>query len=404
MSRSRSKLGPAAEPRVLRRARGVIAPALIVTAAAALVFVLALIVAPERALFSYLAAYAYGLSIALGALFMVLIAHATNARWFVVIRRLAESVAATLPLFALLLLPVLLGMARLYPWVPPVVGFTEPELEAIGRKAAYLNVPFFLIRAIVYFAVWTALAWALRQWSLRQDRDPDAAPAARAVRLSGPGLVAAGVTMTFAAVDWLMSLDPTWLSTIFGVYWFSGGMYGGLAALTLLTWGAQRADLIGDEVAEGHYYALGRLLLVFTIFWAYIAFSQGFLIYIADLPREVGWYLDRLRGGWGVVLIILAIGHFLLPFAALLSYRLKQQGPSLAVVAAWMLLMHYIDMFWLVVPALARRDLQLHWVDPAALLLVTAPAVAFGAWRLAGHSVVAWRDPRIATSIDYRRE
>ncbi len=397
------RIAPDVEARVVRSARRVIVPALVASGIGLLGFAGGLILDPQRALYSYLAAFAFGLAVALGSLFMVMISHVTDARWFVVVRRLAETIAGTLPLFALLIIPVLVGVGLVYPWVPPV-HLPAEDAANVAKKAAYLNVPFFIGRAILYFAVWITLATALRRWSLRQDRAPEDAPPRRAVNISGPGLAITGLTVSFAAMDWLMSLSPTWVSSVFGAYWFAGTMYAGVAAITVVTWAFQRAGVLRDEVASGHFYALGRLMLVFTILWAYLGFSQGFLIYIADLPHEVTWYLDRTLGGWGVVFGIVVVGHFFVPFFALLSYRIKQSGRSLSFVAVWMLLMHYVEMFWFVIPALHGRDFSARWFDPATLLFVLGSATAFGAWRLAGESAVPWRDPRILASIGYRRE
>ncbi len=400
-----STVGPPrrVEAHVIRHARRVITPALIAAGVGLLGFVGGLILDPQRALYSYLAAFAFGISVALGALFMVMISHVTNAKWFVVVRRIAESIAGTLPLFAILVIPVLAGAGAIYPWVTPV-HLPPEEAANVATKAAYLNVPFFIGRTIIYFLVWIGLDTSLRRWSLRQDRDPDDAPPRRAVNLSGPGLAATGLTVSFAAMDWLMSLSPTWVSSVFGAYWFAGTMYAGIAAITVAAAAFQRSGLVDDEVASGQFYALGRLMLVFTILWAYLGFSQGFLMYIADLPHEITWYLDRTLGGWGVVFGIVVIGHFFVPFFALLSYRIKQDGRRLALVAGWMLLMSYVEMFWFVIPALHGRDFSARWFDPFTLLLVLGAAIAFGAWRLTGEATVPWRDPRILASIGYRRE
>lgn len=363
-----------------------------------------LFLAPERALHAYLAAYAYGLSIALGALCLVMIAHASGAKWFVVVRRLAEAVAGTLPVFALLLVPVLLGSAWLYPWVPPLDDLPETVREAVQAKDGWLNLPFFVARAVVYLTVWCGLAFALARWSHRQDRrdGADAPPRERPVLLSGLGLLAFAFTLTFAAVDWLMSLQPEWTSTVFGVYWFAGGMVGALALLTLLAWGLERGGPLAGWVAPSHYHALGRLLLTFVVFWAYIAYAQGFLIWIANLPAEAGWYLARWEHGWSWVLWTLILGHFALPFFALLSRPLKRSGRAMAAVAVWLLAMHYVDVFWLVLPALGhQRIVSWLWLDLAALAAVAGPAVGFAAWRLSGRPAVPPRDPRLAASVEY---
>ena len=284
-------------------------------------------------------------------------------------------------------------------------------VEAIHKKQAYLNVPFFLVRAFVYLGVWALFAELLRRWSLRQDDDPAGAPRSRAVALSSGGLWAFGFTLTFAAFDWLMSLSPGWLSKIFGAYVFAGAMVGGLGAMVVLLWALRRHGLLDEAARRSHLHALGRLLLTFTVFWMYMAYSQGFLIWIADMPHEVEWYLARWDDGWLVIVWTLGLGHFLVPFFLLLSRRLKRSFRATAAVGGWMLLMHAVDIFWLVLPSLHERGEPAHrvlrlwlanaWMDAGALLFVGGAAVAFAAWRQAGHSLVPLADPRLPASLEY---
>jgi hypothetical protein len=355
---------------------------------------------PARALAAYLAAYASVLGIVLGALCLVMIAHTTGAGWIVVLRRLAENVAATAPIYVVLFVPIAAGMRVLYPWVPPLDALSADVRASVAAKTAYLNVPFFLVRAAVYLGTWWLLAWALRRWSLRQDRDPGSASLARITALSGLGLVLFAFTLTFAAFDWLMSLAPAWHSTAFGVYVFAGGMVAALALLVVLTRAYERAGVLAGTVAASHYHALGRLLLTFVVFWAYIAYAQGFLIWIADVPREATWYLARWGGGWKWPLAILVGGHFALPFLVLLSRRAKRSGAVMTWLAVWLLAMHYVDVAWVVLPALDRR-VPLPWLELAALATVGGVTLAFGAWRSSGHLLVPAGDPRLAAALGY---
>jgi hypothetical protein len=398
------------EAPVLTSAKRVIVPSAALALVGLVVWAVALVGHPEEALFAYLAAFVFAVTVVLGVLCLVMITHAAGAQWFVVIRRLAEGVAGTLPLFALLILPVLFGVGRLYPWVPPLAGLSAKAREVIHAKDAYLNVPFFVVRAGIYLAVWSALAILLRRWSFHQD-EGRAAPRERAVLVSGLGLMVFAFTVHFAAVDWLMSLSPEWVSTVFGVYVFIGGMVGGVALLVLLTRAAERGGALAGRVSSAHYHALGRLQLVFVIFWAYIAYAQGFLVWIADEPAEAKWYLARWDGGWRWMLWALIVGHFFLPFLALLSRRLKRSPSSLAGVAVWLLALHYVDVLWLVLPALAAGSLggppagptwEYLWIDLAALAWMVGAVLAFGAWRLAGRPLVPRRDPRLARSMEYQ--
>ncbi len=396
------------EPPVLTSARRVIVPSAAAALVGLVVWAVALVGHPKEALYAYLAAFVFAITVVLGVLCLVMITWAAGAKWFVVIRRVAEGVAGSLPLFVLLILPVLVGVGRLYPWVPPLDGLSHHAREVIHAKDAYLNVPFFVVRSLVYLAIWTGLALALRRWSFGQD-DGRAAPRERPVLLSGLGLLVFAFTLHFAAVDWLMSLSPEWVSTVFGVYVFIGGMVGGVALMVLLTLLLERGGPLAGRVSPAHYHALGRLELVFVIFWAYIAYAQGFLVWIADEPAEAKWYLARWDGGWKWVLWALIAGHFFLPFLALLSRRLKRQPTSLAAVAVWLLALHYVDVLWLVLPALgaghppaaAAPAWEYLWLDAAALAWVAGAALAFGAWRLTGRPLVPRRDPRLARSMEY---
>ncbi len=381
------------------QARRVVLPAAIAALVGFVGFAVGLAVEGRAALVGYLDAYAYGLSLALGALCLVMIAHATDARWFVVVRRLAETVAATLPLFALLFLPILFGAQALYPWAHPE-RLPAEVARTVAATRSYLNLPFFVVRSLVYLAAWSALAVLLRRWSLRQDRSPAEAPLGRALVLAGVGLFVFGFTITFAAFDWLMSLLPSWSSTVFGVYYFAGAMVGALALLLLLSHRMEASGLLADRLAASHYHALGRLLLTFVVFWAYIAYAQGFLIWIADLPREVPWYVERVRGGWSWVLGAVVVGQFAAPFFALLSRPLKRNGAAMGAIGAWLLVMHYLDVAWIVIPG-ASGPRSPGWVELASLLAVLGSAVAVGAWLLSTRPVVPVGDPRLVQSLEY---
>ncbi len=384
---------------------------LVAAAAGAVVLGLGFATQPQRTFMAYLAAWVYFLTIALGALCLLMIGHAVGAKWIVVVRRLTEGVAGAVPVFAVLFVPLCFGLGELYPWVPPFDGLPQRLVEEIHAKQAYLNVPFFLARSFAYLAIFSLLAVLLRRWSFRQDEDPAAAPPARAVAISGPGLMVFGFTLTFAAIDWLMSLSPGFMSKVFGLYVFAGGMVGGLAVMLVVVHRLRRRGVLSAEIGASHVHALGRLLLTFTVFWVYMAYSQGFLVWIADLPSEAEWYLARWEGGWAVVTWGLGLGHFLLPFLVLLWRPVKRSSRAMAWVAAWMLLMHAVDVFWLVLPALYASGSAAHgvgtlwlagaWIDLGALLFVGGAAVAFAAWRLAGHPLVPRHDPRLATSLGY---
>ena len=350
----------------------------------------------ERVLAAWLVAFVFVLTVALGCLYFVLIHTVMQGAWGVVVRRVAEAAAATLPLFALLFLPLAFGLPHLYSWAGPDAA-ADPLLL---WKQPYLNPGFFLARAAVYLAVWSAAAlWFLRL-SRRQDRSPEAATAARLRRFCGPLLIPVALAHTFAAFDWLMSLDPHWYSTIFGVYSFSGSLLAGFAFLALAAVSLRRSGLVQGGIGSEHFHDLGKLLFAFTAFWAYIGFSQYFLIWYGNIPEETVWYRDRLEGGWRTVSVLLALGHFVVPFFFLLPRAMKRSGPALAAAASWLLLMHYVDVYWMVVPSLHERPAP-GLADLGALLAVGgAFLAAFGAL-LRRHPLLPVGDPRLPESLAF---
>jgi hypothetical protein len=355
---------------------------------------------PRELFFAYLTAYNFVVSIALGALVFLMICHAMHAGWPTLLRRLTEAMVAAIPLHALLFVPILLGLPVLYPWVRPD-RIADPRLRRlVGVQAPYLNVGWFVIRAVFFFAVWTAVGFWLRRWSQARDRGAGAAVDGRMYALSGVMLPLVALTLSFASFDWIMSLTPEWHSTMFPVYYFAGGFLGALALLTVLTFAADRAGLIGG-INGSHYYALGRLLLSFVIFWAYVAFFQLLLIWSADRPDEVTFYLARLQGGWVAVTVILVLGQFVLPFLALLSYDLKRRPALLTGVAVWLLVAHYVDVYWLVMPAAPRASISHGVVDVGALLALGGLSVIHGVWRLRGVPLVPLHDPALAEALRY---
>jgi hypothetical protein len=358
------------------------------------------VVRGREALFAYLAAYAWALSIALGALLFLMIVHAMDAKWPVAVRRIVEGITAVLPLLAVGVVPILLAIPMLYPWSIPPDAAAHGSERLLAHKMPYLNQPSFVVRAFVYFGIWLSVSHLLRRWSLRGDVNPSDTGKSRARVLSALALPPVALALTFAAVDWIMSLYPTWYSTIFGVYWFAGGFLGSFALIVLLLLGARREGLL-SELGRAHYYALGRLMLAFTIFWAYIAYFQFFLIWMTNKPHEVSFYATRMHGPWGTASILLAVTHFAVPFLALLSYRIKQHGSTLAPIAGWLLVVHWFDMVWLIMPAVREGGPVISWIDVAALLCVGGACLAFGVVRQRGLSIVPRNDPALEAALHY---
>lgn len=347
---------------------------------------------------SWLVAWTFFLSITLGGLFFVLIQFLVRAGWSVVVRRLAEVVAATFPLLLVLGLPVVFGLGHLYPWTDPEVVAASPPLQA---KAAWLDVPFFLVRLAVVFLVWGGLgAWFLRQ-STAQDADGDPARTLRMQAVSAPAVIVYALTLTVAAFDLLMSLEPEWYSTIFGVYLFAGGFDAFLAVAVIAVFLLQRTGHLQQAITPEHTHDLGKLMFAFVVFWAYIAFSQYMLIWYSNIPEETVFYLHRQEHGWGGVSLALLFGHFFLPFLAILSRYPKRRPGLLAAVAAWILLMHALDLAWIVYPPTGMVHPTLPWTLVTALVGMGAAWVAMAALLLRRRALLPVRDPRLPESLAF---
>ena len=352
--------------------------------------------------FSWLVAVLFFLSLALGALYFVLIHYATQAGWGIVVRRLGENVMATLPLFALLFAPILLLMGDVYPWIHEQAEGHNPVLAA---KAPFLNTSFFLLRAVIYFVAWSAIALYFARASRLQDRTRDAATSLRLKRIAGPAIIVVALTQTFASIDWVMSLSPEWYSTMFGVYWFAGCFVSFFALVTLLVVGLKRWGLLTDVVNVEHYHDLGKMLFAFTVFWAYIGFSQYFLIWYGNIPEETIFFRNRLTGtglqGWHGISMLLAFGHFIVPFFFLMPRSVKRNATLLTIGAGWMLFMHLVDVFWLIMPTVRPIVFHLHLSDVFALIAVGALFKGLLFRLLSGAPLVPVGDPRLPESLSF---
>ncbi len=355
---------------------------------------------PRRALHAYLVAFTYWVGIAVAALILLMALHASNARFIVLVRRVLESIPLSTALFLVLFAPIALGMRQIFPWVD-TSGLSKEAVHIWEHRRPWLNVPFFLVRAGFYFAVWIAVSHLLHGWSVRQDSTGDARLTLRQRRLSAGALPLVAVAITFAAVDWQMSLDRHLASTIFGVYYFAGSFVAAMAVLVLGVVGASRAGLFEGGLNDDHLHSLGKFLFAFVCFWGYIALSQYLLIWIANLPEEVPWYMLRNDTGWRWVGIFLVLFHFVIPFFVLLSRDLKRRPGPLAFMAVWVLVVHYVDVYWVVMPRIDPQGPRPHWTDLTAFVGVGAAALAFTLWRMRGRAPVPVRDPHLHDSLRY---
>ncbi len=358
------------------------------------------LLAPARTAASYLVAYTACVSTVLGALALVMIARVTAANWFVAIRRHAEQVTAVLPSLAVLLLPVLIGVRYLYPWTSPA-SLPDDIQRAVQAKSSYLNVPFFASRAVAYFAIWIIIAETLRRTSLAQDRGDSRALERRMYLVSALGLVAFAFTVSFASFDWLMSLSPGWYSTVYGVDYFAGGMVGALALLAVIVAVERHRGALRSEVGPDHFHALAKLLLTFVLFWVYIGFSQLIVIWSAEIPAERGWYAVRMRGGWRALGAVVLLGHFALPFCALLIRSIKRSAVLMTAIGTLLLAMHYLDTYWIAMPDTRSHGGWGFVTDAFTLLFIGGTAAATWSLRRVGEPAVPIGDPRLEESLAY---
>ena len=352
----------------------------------------------DHLLETYLVSFAFFLSISLGGLFFVLLQHCTRAGWSVVVRRVAEAVAANVWLMAVLAIPVVLGMDHLYHWTDTAAAAHDPLLAG---KLAFLNPTFFVIRLVVYFILWGLMASFLHRTSVAQDASGDPALTLRMERLSAPGMVLFALSLNFAAFDLLMSLDPHWFSTIFGVYYFAASVVAFLAVMPKILFGLQLQGILPNAVTVEHYHDFGKLLFGFVVFWAYIAFSQYMLIWYGNIPEETAWFLKRQTGDWTVVSLLLIFGHFVLPFLLLVSRVIKRRPALLAATGAYVAVMCWIGIYWLVIPEFSPAVARFGLLDVLCFLGMSGLFSAAVILRLGRHSVIAEKDPRLEESLAF---
>jgi len=369
---------------------------------------------------SMLVAIVFFLSISLGALFFTLLQHVTSAGWSVVVRRVAEAITAALPVMAILVLavlvvPVLMGESWIYDWADEIFvwgdGASAPGHELIQHKAGYLNPQFFLIRVLVYFAVWIGVSRFFSGQSLAQDDDQDPARTLKMQGRSGICMIAFGLTLTFAMFDFMMSLNAEWFSTMYGVYMFAGAFWSSLATLALLTmWLEKRGQLKGVVTVE-HYHDIGKLMFAFTVFWSYVAFSQFMLYWYADIPEETHWFHYRMWGDWNGFATLLLVGHFAIPLLGLMSRHVKRNRSVLAAWAVYCLVFHFVDLYWNVMPELvngvpggdpATTGPQFSLMDLTAMVGVGGLFAFAVLKRIDGKPALAIGDPRLPESMAFQ--
>jgi hypothetical protein len=339
---------------------------------------------------SYLIGWTFWAGISVGSIALLMLQHLTGGGWGFVIRRSLEAATRVLPLMAFLFVPIILGAHTIYHhWANHEEVAKDPVVQF---KTPYLNLPFFTVRAVIYFAVWLTLVYLLNKWSLAQDRTADNRYTRNMRLLSGPGMVALIFTVTFASVDWYMSLEPEWFSTIYGFIYVASWSLSALAFVIAVMARLSDQEPMKRIVAPLHFHDLGKLLLALVMLWAYFAFSQFLIIWSGNLPEEIGWYIVRTHGAWGAIIVIIAILHFGAPFLFLLSRDLKRNPHRLVIIAVLILMMRCVDLMWMLAPAF--RDHRWFWLDVIALLAFGGLWLSFFTWQLGKRSLIPFNDPQ----------
>jgi len=367
----------------------------------------------RRFAYAYLTNFCFFVSIALGALFFVMSQHLTRAGWSVTIRRIAEYVASLVVLMLILFIPILLlvlsGSPFPFEWNPESWVANAGEMSEIySKKANYLNSLFFSARGIIYFVVWIGIAVFLLRNSLKQDQSKSTSLTSRMQAFCAPLMIVFAATIVFASFDWQMSLAPMWFSTMFPVYFFSGMVLAGLATVTLIAAMLQRSGRITDEIRVDHYHDMGKLMFAFIVFWGYIAFSQFMLIWYANIPEETFWFNIRFKNPtWHFLSIVLLVGHLFIPFLALMARSVRRNRTYMAVASFYLLVMHWIDVYWIIMPQITA-DMYALTTDFYFPLVELVMGVGFAGLFVAGffgvagnRSLIATGDPRIPEALHY---
>jgi len=358
-------------------------------------------VSPFQFYRSYLWAYLFVLGLGLGPLAWLLLQYLTGGAWGVVIRRPCEAAARTMPLVALMFLPIVIGIPNLYDWSHAAKVAADPVLQ---HKHAYLNLPFFLLRAAFYFGGWLFLSWHYTRCADLEDRDGHLAVHGRMSALAGPGLIFWGFSVTFMSIDWLLSINPKWFSTMYGLLFIADqGLTGMAFLITLMVLLSFRRPM-SEVLTPRHLHDLGKFLLAMVMVWAYFSFSQFLIIWAGNLPEEIPWYLWRINGGWGFVALALVIGHFALPFALLLSRDLKRNFKLLASIAVFILCMRVVDLYWVVAPEFRKQSFGVSWMDFTVPLGLIGIWLAYFLTRLEKRPLMPANNPHLEEALQHGRE
>lgn len=354
----------------------------------------------ERAIFNYLVTYMMILSIGLGSLFIVALEYIAGADWSTPIRRIPEFFSRLLPFLFILVIPLLVFNHDLFHWAHEEAVADDKILQG---KAPYLNITFFIVRTFIFIGLWSLFYWMLTRNSKKQDLTKDQTLTKKNIKVSAFFIPVFALSLTFTAIDFMMSLEPHWFSTIFGVYFFAGIIVAALSTITIVVILLKEKGYFSPWMNDDHLFSLGALLFAFINFWAYIAFSQFLLIWYADLPEETFWYLIRWEGGWVYFSLALIIAHFAVPYFALLTQPSKKDPKRLKFIAIWLLVAHFIDLFWLIMPNMKsmKNGYVFSWIDFVFPIAGVGLVILIFVMSSKKDNLIPIGDPKLKRGIDF---
>lgn len=364
----------------------------------AIIFVLGFVIDAERAFLDYLWMFMFMLSIGVGSLALVAMEYLVGATWSTPFRRISEFLAGIIPLSVILVIPLFFGMHSMYHWTHEETVVIDPVLSS---KSSYLNLQFFTIRVAICLIIWLTFYYIFTKNSEKQDENGDVSYTKSSNRFAVVFAPLFIVSISVAAIDWMMSLEPHWFSTIYGVYYFAGTMVACYSITLLIAIHLKDGGYLSPRLNNQHYYSLGTLMFGFNVFWAYIAFSQYLLIWYADLPEETFWMIKRWGGAWTIISLTLLFAHFIIPFLVLVSRGSKTNPSKLKFMAVWMLFAHALDLYWLIMPTHPSEGFPLSWIDIGMPLVTFGLIVIVFRFRASKRNMIAIRDPKLEAGFDF---
>ena len=355
---------------------------------------------PARASYSYLTSFIFLLTMSVGGLLVVTIEYAAGASWSTPFRRIGEFLAASIPLLLILVIPLLFNTNYLFSWTHSDAVASDKLLQA---KSVFLNTPFFSVRVIVILLIWFLFYYYIEKNSLKQDETGDQLLTKKNIILSVIFIPLFALTLTLQSIDWIMSLETKWFSTVFGVYVFAGLITAALAAILYIGVKLTENGYMHSKITKDHFYSLGTLLFAFVAFWGYIAFTQYLVIWYGNLPEETFWFMERWAGGWKIVSILIIIGNFVVPFFALISYSSKTNFKKLKFISIWVLVFHFLDVYWLIMPSMSYNKLSysFSWMDISFLLAAVGIIIFTFNKMFKKYNLIPVKDPKLQRGLDF---